>query len=269
MKKKLFLTVIVIAMAVSVLMTGCSGGGQGTETGKKEKIIIGTSSVAVDMARSGVASLEEKGYEVEIVVFDDYYLPNQALVEGGNDANLYQHEPFMDMYNDEKGTDIIMLEPKLWNFWSGLYSVKANSIESLPEGGKVAIAEDASNLDLDLRRLEEVGLIKLTDEEKERYDIADIVENPHNYEFVQGDHTKYTNMEEYTLLTGSSNTMAAAGVDPTAHLLHKFVDESLTHGMCIIAENKDAEWVKDLMEAYTSDKARAYIPESAGFIAEF
>lgn len=35
--------------------------------------------------------MEEMGYEVEIKVFDDYFLPNQALVEGSLDANLYQH----------------------------------------------------------------------------------------------------------------------------------------------------------------------------------
>lgn len=183
--------------------------------------------------------------------------------------SMYQHEPFMDSYNKEKGTDIVMLEPKLWNFWNGLYSVKADSIDTLPDGGKVAVAEDASNLDLDLKRLQEVGIIKLTDEKKDLYDIADIVENPHNYEFVQADHTKYANMEDYTLLTGSSNTMAASGVDPTKHLLYRFDDETLAHGMCVTAENKDADWVKDLMKAYTSDSAKKHIPESAGFIPVF
>lgn len=269
MKKKI-LSVLLCVTMIAALAVGCSGKKEEEKTEeKKTKLVIGTSSVAVDMAESGVESLEEMGYEVEIKVFDDYFLPNQALVEGSLDANLYQHEPFLDTYNEEKGTDIVMLEPKLWNFWTGLYSVKADSIEELPDGGKVAVAEDASNLDLDLKRLEEVGLIKLTDEEKELYGLADIVENPHNYEFVQADHTKYVNMDDYTLLTGSSNTMASAGVDPTEHLLKSFVDESLAHGMCILPGNKDTQWAKDLMKAYTSDKAKASIPESAGFEAVF
>jgi D-methionine transport system substrate-binding protein len=271
MKKKILSLGICVALAATMVM-GCSGSSEESEettTETKEKITIGTSSVAVDMANSGVEYLEGMGYEVEVIVFDDYFLPNEALVEGEIDANLYQHEPFLDSYNEENGTDIIMLEPKLWNYWSGIYSVKADTIEDLPDGGKVALGEDASNISLDLQKLDSVGIITLTDEEKDLYDIADIVENPHNYEFVTADHTKYLNMEDYTLLVGSSNTMASYGVDPTEHLLKSFFDESVCHGMCILPENEDAQWVKDLMEAYTSDEAKAAIPESAGFIAEF
>lgn len=271
MKKRL-LSAMTATLIVASLLVGCGSGNSDTEGSKEEektKIVIGCSNVAVDMANSGVKPLEAMGYEVEIQVFDDYFLPNEALVEGSLDANLYQHEPFLKMYNDENGTDIMMLEPKLWNYWSGIYSVKTDSIEDLPDGGIVGLPEDASNLDLDLRRLQEAGIIKLTDEEKELYDLADIVENPHKYEFVHADGNKYLNMEDYALVTGSSNTMASAGVDPTEHLLKRFVDDSLAHGMCIMPENKDKQWVKDLMEAYTSDEAKASIPESAGFEAVF
>lgn len=267
-----------IAAVGALGLAGCSSGSSSDESSSgesssadnsKQKITIATSSVSVDLANSGIQALEDMGYETEVVVFDDYYLPNEAIVEGSADCNLYQHEPFLDMYNEEKGTDIIMLDPKLWNFWAGIYSVKADSIEDLPDGGKVGVAEDASNLDQDLRRLESVGLIKLTDEDKDLYDIADITENPHNYEFVQADHTKYSNMDDYTFLIGTSNTMASAGVDPTEHLLKKFVDDSLTQGMCIIPENQDEQWVADLMDAYTSDSARDAVPESTGFEAAF
>lgn len=268
MKKRILSALLCGAMLAGMLV-GCGAKEEAPVEETKTKLVIGTSSVAIDMAESGVEYLENMGYEVEIKVFDDYFLPNQALVEGSLDANLYQHKPFLDMYNEEKGTDIVMLEPKLWNYWSGLYSVKADTIEELPDGGKVGIPEDAANLDLDLKRMEEVGLIKLTDEEKELYGIADIVENPKNFEFVQADGNKYFNMDDYTLITGSSNTMAAAGVDPTEHLLKAFVDDSLAHGMCILPENAETQWAKDLMEAYTSDEAKAYIPESAGFEAVF
>ncbi len=271
MKKRILSALLCMAMAATMLV-GCGGGNEEESAAaeeKKEKIIIGTSSVSVDLAESGIEALEEMGYEVEMQVFDDYFLPNQALVEGSIDANFYQHKPFLDTYNSEKGTDIQMLEPALWNYWSGIYSVKATSIEELPDGGLAGIAQDASNIDLDLRRLQEAGLIKLTDEEKDIYDIADVVENPHNYEFVQADHIKYTNMQDYTLIIGTSNTMAEQGVDPTQNLLQRFVDDSLALGMCIMPENADAQWVKDLMEAYTSDSAREYVKPETGFDAVF
>ena len=265
MKKKVFALVFAMLFCMSMILTGCGGGGSEEAAPEKTKIIIGTSNVSIDLADSGVKALEDMGYEVEVKVFDDYFLPNQALIEGSIDANLYQHKPFLDMYNDENDSDIVMLEPTLWNFWAGMYSTKADSIEDLPEGGLVGVAEDASNLDLDLRRMQDVGLIKLTDEEKELYDIADVVENPHNYEFVNADHTKYKNMDEYTFLIGTSNTMASSGVDPTQHLLKKFSDDTLALGMCVMPENQDAQWVKDLMAAYTSDEAKAAVPETTGF----
>ena len=271
MKKKVFALLFAIVFCMGMLLTGCGSGSEseGTAEAEKTKLVIGTSSVCVDLANSGVEELEKMGYEVEIKVFDDYFLPNQALVEGELDANLYQHEPFLNMYNDEKGTDIMMLEPQLWGYWSGFYSTKCDSVETLPDGGLVGIAEDASNQDLDLRRMQEAGIIKLTDEEKELYDIADIVENPHGYEFITADHTKYKNMDEYSFITGSSNTMAADGIDPTENLIMRFDEEDLIHGMCILPENKDAQWVQDLMAAYTSDAAKANVPESAGFYANF
>ena len=265
MKKRISVVLLAVCMCASMLLAGCGSSDSSAAEPEKTKLVIGTSSVSVDLAESGVETLESMGYEVELKVFDDYFLPNQALVEGSIDANFYQHKPFLDMYNDENGTDIVMLEPTLWNFWAGLYSTKADSIEELPEGGLVGVAEDASNLSLDLTRLQDIGLIKLTDEEKELYDIADIVQNPHNYEFVNADHTKYKNMDEYTFLIGTSNTMASSGVDPTQHLLKKFTDDSLALGMCVLPENQDAQWVKDIMEAYTSDAAKSYVDAKSGF----
>ncbi|MGF0033307.1 MetQ/NlpA family ABC transporter substrate-binding protein [Bariatricus sp. SGI.154] len=271
MKKRLLSACLCGVMAATMIV-GC-GGKEKEETSsgeeKKDKIIIGTSSVSVDLAESGVEALEDMGYEVELKVFDDYFLPNEALVEGSIDANFYQHKPFLDTYNEEKGTDIQMLEPKLWNFWAGIYSVKADSIDDLPDGGIVGVAEDASNIDQDLRRLQEAGIIKLTDEEKDQYDIADIVENPHNYEFIQADHIKYTNMDDYTLVIGTSNTMASFDVDPTENLLQSFVDDSLALGMCVMPENADTQWAKDIMKAYTSDKAKEYVKPATGFEAVF
>lgn len=269
MKKKLLTVLLVGAMAMS--LAACGGNSKPdsnkTDDGKKTKIVIGTSSVSKDLAESGKEELEGKGYEVEIKVFDDYVLPNDALVDGSLDANLYQHEPYMDNYNKSNNSEIIMLTPKLYNYYSGLYSTKADKIEDLPEGGKIGIAEDASNISEQLQQIQEAGLIKLSDKPSsgEFYTVADIVENPKNYEFTTGDGNKYKNMDDYTAIIGTSNTMAEAGVDPTQHLLKKFVNNDLAEGMCVMKENKDKDWVKDLMDAYTSDAAKANVPVSSGF----
>lgn len=270
MKKRWFSVVVASALCVGIVLGGCGSSSQDENTeeeGKKEKIVIGVSSVSKDLGESGREALENMGYEVEIKVFDDYVLPDSALVDGSIDANIYQHEPYMDNYNESNGTDIVMLEPKLYNYYSGLYSTKADSVEELPDGGKIGIAADASNINEQLQELQEAGVIKLNDEPAsgEFFTFADVIENPHNYEFAQSDPNMYKNMDDYACLIGTSNTMAEAGVDPTENLLQKFVHEDLAIGMCVDGKNKDAEWVQDLMEAYTSDEARANVPASSGF----
>lgn len=269
MKKRILGVLLIVSMFVS-LAIGCSSKTENKAQSKAEEkntIKIGTSSVSKDLADSGKKALEAMGYKVEIIVFDDYVLPNNALVEGTLDANFYQHEPYMDNYNKSHNTDIIMLQPKLFNYYTGIYSVKASSIEQLPNGGAVGIAQDASNISVQLQQLQEAGIIKLSDKPAagEFYTVADIVDNPHDYTFVQSDHMKYKNMKDYTIVVGTSNTMATAGVDPTKNLLKKFVDDKLPLGMCVLAKNKDAKWAKDIMTAYTSKEAIDYVPASSGF----
>ena len=266
---KRILGILLGVSMVIILATGCSSTSTPATSTSEEKttIKIGTSSVSKDLAESGKKALEAKGYKVEIIVFNDYVLPNDALAEGKLDANLYQHEAYMNNYNSSHNTKIIMLQPKLYNYYSGLYSVKANSIESLPNGGAVGIAQDASNINIQLKQLQEAGIITLSDKPAagNLYTVADITKNPHGYTFVTADHTKYKNMGDYTIVVGTSNTMAEAGVDPTKNLLKKFVNTNLALGMSVMEKNKDAKWVKDIMSAYTSKESIANVPASSGF----
>lgn len=277
--KKLKIIGLVLVLALTLGMAaGCSSNSSNNNAptnnntsnnstaSAKKSLKIGTSSVSVDLAQSGVAPLEAMGYKVDIVMFDDYFTPDTALVEGSLDANFYQHELFMNQYNTSKNTNIMMLSPKLYQFYGGLYSVKADSLANLPDGGKVGIANDASNISRDLLNLQSLGLITLTSEKKTLYSVLDIVSNPHKYEFVQADHMKYRNMDDYTFVLGTSNTMAADKIDPTQNRLAVFPEKENALGISIMPENQNEQWVKDIMTAYTSETARAYVKPSSGFI---
>ena len=39
--------------------------------------------------------LEEKGYDLEVTVFDDYIMPNEVVESGEFDANYFQHIPYL------------------------------------------------------------------------------------------------------------------------------------------------------------------------------
>lgn len=271
MRHKILSTLLLVCMVVTLTVVSSGANTNAVskvQTKTKTKIVIGTSSVSKDLAESGKKALEAMGYNVEIKVFDDYVLPNDALAEGTLNANFYQHEPYMNNYNSSHNTNIIMMKPKLYNYYTGIYSVKAKSIKSLPDGGAVGIAQDAANISIQLQQLQDAGIITLSAKpgSGDFYTVADIVKNPHNYNFVQSDATKYKNMGDYTLILGTSNTMAEAGVDPTKNILKKFVDNNLVLGMCVLSKNKNAKWAKDIMTAYTSKGAIANVKPSSGFV---
>lgn len=205
------------------------------------------------------------GYEVEIVMFDDYFTPNVALDEGQVDANFYQHQPFLDTYNEENGTDIVMLAP-CFLYYGGIFSEHYTSLDDLKEngaGGKFRIAQDASNQSLDLLTLQEAGLITLTDEEKDLYGIADIVDNPYNFEFVyMEDNVAFSSRDEFAAYIGTSNTMAEFGIDPTENQLYYIDHSSEAIGVCVNAADADTQWAQDLVTAYTSDAAKQYVEEN-------
>lgn len=88
--------------------------------------------------------LSAQGIELEIVVTDDYNLPNRALADSEVDANFFQHAPFLERQVEHFGYPIqsaatIEIEPM------GLYSKKVHSLNDLPLGATVAIPNDPSN----------------------------------------------------------------------------------------------------------------------------
>src|SRR5262245_35005842 len=68
----------------------------GVSVGNGEQIFEVVKKVA---ARDGLA--------IDVVVFNDYQLPNAALAAGDLDANAFQHQPFLDNQNKARGFDIV------------------------------------------------------------------------------------------------------------------------------------------------------------------
>ena len=48
-----------------------------------------------------------EGYDLQIVIYDDYILPNTALEDGDLDANYFQHTPYLNSFNESNGTDLV------------------------------------------------------------------------------------------------------------------------------------------------------------------
>lgn len=118
---------------------------------------------------------KNKGYELKIIEFSDYILPNRALQEKELDANLYQHKPFLEEYNTKKGANLIATTPVIIAP-IGMYSKKIKNLSELKEGSKIAIPNDATNESRALELLEKAGLIRLSQNVQKT--LFDIKENP-------------------------------------------------------------------------------------------
>ena len=74
--------------------------------------------------------LAKEGITLDIVEYNDYNTPNDAVEDGSLDANYFQHTPYLDDFNAENGTHIVSVlsvhvEPL------GLYGGKQSTLDAL------------------------------------------------------------------------------------------------------------------------------------------
>ena len=129
-------------------------------------------------------ALKEEGYELKIQLYSDFNAPNQALAEGTVDANLFQHEPFLNTYNTSNGTDLYCAA-KLYDCVYGGYTRKnITSLDQIPDGATITIANDSSNMARCLKILAASNVITLIDELPATLNATDvntyIASNPKN-----------------------------------------------------------------------------------------
>lgn len=129
-----------------------------------------------------VDDLAKQGITLKIVEFTDYVTPNEAVESGEIDANYFQHKPYMDSFNAEKGYHLVSVvgvhvEPL------ALYSHKIKSVNDLADGSTIAIPNDPTNEGRALLLLQSAGLIKLEDSSNLQAVPADITENTKNLKF--------------------------------------------------------------------------------------
>ena len=129
-------------------------------------------------------ALEDAGWKLEIVTYQDYVQPNNALASGELDANYFQHYPYLADFNEKNGTELngvaaVHFEPL------GLYAGKSDDIENIADGAVIAVPNDTTNEARALLLLQANGLITLKEGVGLEATPIDIEENPHNIEFTE------------------------------------------------------------------------------------
>lgn len=259
MTKKSFLS-CVLCLCIMLFAVGCdSNGTANNSSGEAElqSIKVGVSSDMVTVMECGEEALAKLGYKIDLTVFDDFVLPNQALKEGSIDCNFFQHEPFMNVYNESNGTHFVMVQPKVVFTPYGIFSNTIDSLDNIPSGATVAISDEASNRNRSLLLLQEAGVITLNDSPiDEYYSASDIKDNPHNLQFTEVDwFSLYGMLSDVDIVLVAATYVLDCGGDPSS-AIYMENDETYAMGVSVAPENKDAEWAKAIVEAYRSQETR-------------
>ncbi len=126
--------------------------------------------------------LKAQGITLQVIEMTDYPTLNEVLEAGDIDANFYQHLPYMESFNKEKGTHLaavagVHVEP------FALYSKKVKSIKDFKKKAVIAIPNDPTNEARALLLLQESGLIELRKDAGIDATPIDIVKNPLKLKF--------------------------------------------------------------------------------------
>ena len=226
MNKK-FLSLI-LALALSASLTAC-GSSDTTETTDDTDSGDTAETVTLKVAASPTPHAEileqvkpilaEQGIDLVITEYGDYIVPNTAVDEGDEDANYFQHTPYLEQFNAENGTDLVSAG-KIHYEPMGIYAGKTASLEELPDGATIAVPNDATNEARALQLRAAQGLIEIDPEAGLNATPNDITSNPKNLEFTELDAAMIPNtIEEFDLNVINSNYALQAGLNPAEDAL--------------------------------------------------
>ena len=268
MKKKILALALAGVLVVGAL-TGC--GSSKSESSEKKtddkKITVAASATPhAEILEEAKTLLKDKGNELEVKVFDDYVQPNNVVESGEFDANYFQHVPYLEQFNEEKGTHLVVAG-KIHYEPFGIYPGTKKDLKDIAKGDKIAVPNDTTNEARALLLLQDNGIIKLKDGAGIKATVNDIEENPNNIEIVELEAAqvpRVVNEVAYVVLNGNYALEANYTVKKDALAYEKSDSEAAKTYVNVIAVkegNENSEKIKALVDVLKSDSIKKFINE--------
>jgi len=244
-------------VAVLACFCGCSSSGN-----QKKLKVAATPVPHAQMLEFIKPNLKEQGITLEVVVTNDYNVPNRALAEKEVDANFFQHIPFMDAQIAQFHYPIeslakIEIEPM------GIYSKKIQSLKDLKDNATVGIPNDPTNEGRALLLLQAQGLIKLKRPDDLKATVLSIEKNPKHLKFIEADAAMLPrSLSDLDLVVINTNYALEAKLSPKKDALALESDNSpYVNIIAIRIGDKDRPDLQALQAAMTSEKMKQFILE--------
>ncbi|MDE7250073.1 MAG: MetQ/NlpA family ABC transporter substrate-binding protein [Lachnospiraceae bacterium] len=256
---KKFLAVLLTGALVAGVLTGC-----GKKADDKVIKVAASATPHAELLEQVKPILAEQGYDLQITVFDDYVQPNEVVESGEFDANYFQHIPYLNSFNEEKGTHLvnaggIHYEP------FGIYPGTKSDLGAVADGDNIVVPNDTTNEARALLLLQDNGLITLKDGVGLTATVNDIIDNPYNLEIKEMEAAQIPRVISefaYAVMNGNYALEAGYSVARDALVYESSDSEAAKTYVNVIAVkegNENTDKTKALVAALKSDAIKNYI----------
>lgn len=204
---------------------------------------------------------EKQGMKIRIVEFNDFVQPNAALVAGDLDINSFQHKPYMDQQNEDRGYKLASAAPTI-TFPLTYYTRKGyKTLADLPQGARVGIPNDPTNANRALHMLEEQGLVRLNPKAGIRATVLDIIDNAKKLRIIELDSAQLPrSLEDLDAAAINASYAEPAGLTPAKDgIAQERPDGPYANILCVRAEDLSKPWVAKFVQCYHSPEVKAFV----------
>lgn len=197
-----------------LFLTACGGAESAEEVRTITLGVVGDNNPEWEHVQEQLEANQEP-VQLELVQFTEYIQPIEALESESIDLHAALTEIYMEQINEESGYSNTTIAYTTLNPM-GYFSEKHESIDTIPDGGQIAIPDDVSNESRALLLLQTAGLIELDPEAGQLPTTDDITDNPKNLEIISMAANQTARSLQDVEMAAVNNDMATdAGYIPT------------------------------------------------------
>ena len=271
--KKILTLILALTMAVGLAACGSTEAPAEETTESAEPTETITLKVAAsptphaEILAQVVDVLAEQGIDLQITEYGDYVIPNTAVEEGDEDANFFQHTPYMEQFNEENGTHLVSVGAIHYEPF-GLFAGKTATLDELADGAKIAVPNDTTNEARALQLLAAQGIITLKEGAGLTATKNDIAENPHNVDIVEMEAAQLPRtLADVDFAVINGNYAAEAGLNAATDALA--VEDASSEAaqtfanILVVKEGNEANpAIQALLAALQSEQVKNFIDET-------
>jgi D-methionine transport system substrate-binding protein len=258
-------TAVLAAGALTLGLTACGSDKDSAAAGSDGPLVVAASPVPhaeiLDFVKDNLA--KKAGLDLQVKEFTDYVTPNTATEDGSVGANYFQNQPYLDDFNQKKGTHIVPvvtvhLEPL------GLYSHKVKKADDLKSGATVAVPNDTVNEARALKLLAANGIITLKEGAGNDATPKDIAKNPKNLKFKELEAAQTPrSLDDVDAAVINGNYAIESDLKPSkdALVLESAKNNPYGNFLAVKKGNEDDPRVKKLAKLLTSPEVKKFIED--------